>query len=229
MTRVILFDIDGTLLFTGGAGSRALAGAFEELFGVGDALRGMSLAGRTDAGILASLARSHGVTDALRLSRFRDAYLAHLAVELPKPGPGKGLMPGIRALLDSLAARSDVHLALLTGNYERGARAKLEYFDLWRYFRGGAFGDEALDRLGLVPCALESVAACGGPVAPGSAAIVVGDTPLDVACAAAAGARSVAVATGGFSAEALRRAGAHVVFEDFSEPGAVIAELDRLP
>lgn len=228
MARVILFDIDGTLLFTGGAGSRAMTRAFEELFGVADALRGIPLAGRTDAWLVDSLATKHGVRGAPQLARFRDTYLAHLAMELPKPGPRKGLMPGIRALLDLLAARPEVHLALLTGNYRRGARVKLEYFDLWRYFRGGAFGDEALDRHALVRAALDSVEACGGPSASCADAVVVGDTPLDVACAARAGARSMAVATGEFDAEALRRAGADVVFEDFSQTAAVIAELDRL-
>ena len=94
-------------------------------------------------------------------------------------------MPGVRELLDALSRRDDVYLALLTGNYEEAARLKLEYFDLWRYFSCGAFGDDAPDRNGLLPKALARVAACGGPAASARrASVVIGDTPLDVACAA---------------------------------------------
>src|SRR5439155_14506603 len=151
-----------------------------------------------------------------------DAYLAHLSTELDRPGPRKGVMPGVRRLLDELAARPDVYLALLTGNYEEAARVKLEYFDLWRYFRCGAFGDDAPDRNGLLPKALAVVRARGGPAVSPADTVVVGDTPLDVACAAAAGARSIAVATGGYDVDALRAAGADVVFDDLSDTDAVL-------
>ena len=108
-------------------------------------------------------------------------------------------------------------VALLTGNYEAGARIKLEYFDLWRYFPCGAFGDEAPNRNGLVPKAIVRVAACGGPAFSAADAVVIGDTPLDVACAAFSGARSMAVATGSHGVEELRAAGADVVFAGSSE------------
>jgi len=225
VTKVILFDIDGTLVLTGGAGGRAMTRAFEELFGVGDAFHGIPMPGRTDSWILADAAAAHHIP-APALSRFQDIYLSHLVVELERPGLRKGVMPGVRALLDTLTRRADCYLALLTGNYERAARMKLEYFDLWKYFRCGAFGDDAPDRNGLLPKALNAVRACGGPVAPASDAIVIGDTPLDVACAAASGARSIAVATGGFDAEALRAAGADVVFEDLSDTRAVLDALE---
>ena len=99
---------------------------------------------------------------------------------------------------------------------------KLEHFDLWRYFRSGAFGDGAADRNGLVPRALARVAAAGGPAFSPGEAVVIGDTPLDVACAAAGGARSIAVATGGYSVDELRAAGAHEVFADLSDTQRVI-------
>src|SRR5262249_27148871 len=153
---------------------------------------------------------------------FRDTYLARLILELERPGPRKGVMPGVRRLLDALVDRDDVFLGLLTGNYEEAARAKLEYFDLWRYFRCGAFGDDAPDRNGLLPKALAAVRACGGPAVDAADTVVIGDTPLDVDCAAASGARSIAVATGGHDVEALRRAGADVVFEDLRDTKAVI-------
>ena len=104
---------------------------------------------------------------------------------------------------------------------------KLRHFDLWRYFACGAFGDAAPDRNVLVPKALERIAMCGGPSVAATDAIVVGDTPHDVTCAQAAGARSIAVATGSYSVEDLRAAGADAVFEDFSNTAAVLAAMCR--
>ena len=141
-----------------------MALAFEELFAVPDAFRGIPMPGRTDALILSDAAVKHGIaSDASDLARFPDVYLRHLASELEKPGPRKGVMPGVRALLDALLRRDDVYLALLTGNYEAAARVKLQYFDLWRYFPCGAFGDHAPDRNALLAKAVARVLACGGP------------------------------------------------------------------
>ena len=156
------------------------------------------------------------------LERFHDAYIAHLLQEIHKPGPRKGVLPGVRPVLDALAAHAGAHVALLTGNFERGARIKLEYFDLWRYFESGAFGDRAQDRNSLLPAAIARVEASGGPSVRPSEVVVVGDTPLDVAVALAAGARSLAVATGGYDVEALRASGADLVLEDLSDVKAVL-------
>ncbi len=201
-----------------------MALAFDELFGVPNALQDISVAGRTDASILNDLAAAHGISaDSPDLPRFHDVYVRHLATELDKPGVSrKGLMPGVRELLDALAPRDNVYLALLTGNYEAGARLKLEYFDLWRYFPCGAFGDDAPHRNVLVPKALTRVAACGGPLFAAADTLVVGDTPLDVGCAAHVGARSLAVATGSHSVDELRAAGADVVLQDFGDTDAVL-------
>src|SRR5260221_6958482 len=135
--------------------------AFEELFGVTDAFRGIPMAGRTDSWILTDAAAAHGIpADSPELARFPETYLRHLAVEITDDRrPRFGIMPGVRELLDALIDRDDVFLALLTGNYEAGARLKLEHFDLWRYFRCGAFGDNAPDRNMLMTRALESVSA----------------------------------------------------------------------
>jgi len=135
------------------------------------------------------------------------------------------MMPGVDLLLDTLQQRDDVYLALLTGNYEEAARLKLEYFDLWRYFRCGAFGDGALERNGLLPKALTRIRECGGPTVAARDVIVVGDTPLDVACAAAGGARSIAVATGGYDADALRATDADLVLDDLSDVDRVLSAL----
>jgi phosphoglycolate phosphatase-like HAD superfamily hydrolase len=198
--------------------------AFEEVFAVANAFQGMPMAGRTDAWILNDAAAAHGISqDSPDLARFREAYLRHLAIELEKPGVArKGLMPGVRELLDALAPRDDVYLALLTGNYEAGARLKLEYFDLWRYFPCGAFGDEAPHRNVLVPKALTRVATCGGPSFAAADTVVIGDTPLDVGCAAFAGARSLAVATGSHSVDELHAAGADVVLKDLADTDEVL-------
>jgi phosphoglycolate phosphatase len=204
--------------------------AFQELFSVRDAFRGVPMPGRTDARILTDAAAAHGIpSDAPGLAEFATIYVDLLAAELHKPGPRKGVMPGIRALLDALSARDDVHLALLTGNYEAAAQLKLQYFDLWRYFRGGAFGDNAPDRNELLPRAVTHVASCGGPAVQASEAVVIGDTPLDVACARASGARSIAVATGSHSVDELREAGADVVFENLADTAAVLAALRLNP
>lgn len=226
---VLLFDIDGTLLLTGGAGGRAMSRAFEDVFGIPNAFDGLEMGGRTDAWLVTTAARAHGLTcspDAL--SRFEAAYLAYLARELQRPGPRKGIMPGIGSLLDALAGRDDAHLALLTGNYEAGARIKLEYFDLWRYFRCGAFGDTVFDRNHLLPDAISQVRACGISVVSASHVVVIGDTPLDVACAAAGGARSIAVATGSHGAEELAAAGADVVFETLADTESVLQTISCL-
>jgi phosphoglycolate phosphatase len=220
-TRVVLFDIDGTLVLTGGAGQRAMARAFEELFAISDAFRDIPMAGRTDTWILSSAAAAHGVC-APSLSAFQNAYLVLLEQELELPNPKKAVMPGVRPLLDALAGRGDTFLALLTGNYEKAARLKLEHFDLWRYFLCGAFADDSADRNSLLPTALERVHACGGPAVHPTDVIVVGDTPHDVACALAAGARPIGVATGPFSAQELRASGAEIVFEDLSDTGAFL-------
>jgi phosphoglycolate phosphatase-like HAD superfamily hydrolase len=223
---LVLFDIDGTLVLTGRAGVRAFGRAFEELFASAPSLEDLSVAGRTDPWVLASLAEASGVpADAPALSRFHDVYVRHLAIEIEKPGPRKGMMPGVGPLLDALSARDDVHLALLTGNYERAARIKLEYFGLWRYFRGGAFGDAALERNELLPRALAAVARLGGPAPGPEDTVVVGDTPLDVACARASGARSIAVATGSYDESSLGEAGADVVLRDLSDIPAVLRAL----
>jgi phosphoglycolate phosphatase len=213
-------------VLTGGAGLRAMTRALEDVFGVRGGMGGVPMAGRTDAWILSQVAAKHGFScDADSRRRFHDAYVAHLAREVHLPGPRKGMMPGVRQLLDTLVLRDDVYLALLTGNFERGARIKLEYFDLWRYFACGAFGDDALERNGLLTKALGAVRACGGPDAQLSDVVVIGDTPLDVAVAVAGGVRSIAVATGSHDVGSLRESGADVVLPDFSDVQVVIDAL----
>lgn len=191
--------------------------AFADVFGVTGPLD-IPMGGRTDAWIVAQVAERHRFTyDDRDLRRFHDVYVAHLATAVHEPGPRKGMMPGVRPLLDVLYPRDDVYLALLTGNFEQGARIKLEYFDLWHYFECGAFGDQTVDRNRLLPLALETVRErCGLDIRPEDS-VVIGDTPLDVAVAVAGGARSVAVATGSHSVEALSEIGADSVLPDLAD------------
>jgi phosphoglycolate phosphatase len=241
MRKLILFDIDGTLVLTGGAGIRAMNRACEELVGHPHALEGIPVAGRTDRIILTDVVTraGHTLDDGL-LDQLRERYLDNLREEIQRPGRTqsfeslgargglKAVMPGIRELLDILEQRDDVFLGLLTGNFEAGARIKLEHFDLWRYFRCGAYGDDAADRNALVPFAVERARKCGlGEDLAAEHILVVGDTPHDVACARAVGATPVGVATGGFSLDQLRESGADIVFEDLGNPDQFLILIDE--
>jgi phosphoglycolate phosphatase len=225
--KVILFDIDGTLVLTGGAGGRAMMRAFREVFGMPNALDGLSMAGRTDAWILSHLVRQRGLPppDESTRVRFRTAYLSYLTHEVEQPHRDKRILPGVRPLLDVLSRRSDVFLALLTGNLHGGAKTKLEHFDLWRYFACGAYGDEAHERNDLLPIALAEIASRGGPTATGADVVVVGDTPFDIRVAQAGGVRSVGVATGPHDRDSLQQAGADAVLDDLGDLDKAIVAL----
>ncbi len=224
MPKLVLFDIDGTLVLTGGAGLRAMTRACDEIIGHADALAGIPVAGRTDWIILHdTLARLGRDLDRDLFDQLRGRYVAYLRHEILQPGKGfNGPLPGVPDLVRSLHERDDVYLGLLTGNFEAGARIKLERFDLWRYFRCGAYGDDAPDRNALVPVAVGRAAACGIPALPPGDVVVIGDTPHDVACARAAGAVAVGVATGGYTADELRACGAAVVFDTLGDTARVV-------
>jgi phosphoglycolate phosphatase len=156
----------------------------------------------------------------------RERYVERLREEIHQPGKGfNGALPGVPDLLEALHPREDVCLGLLTGNFQAGAKIKLQRFDLWRFFRCGAFGDDAADRNALVPVAVDRALSCGVPSLLASDVIVVGDTPHDVACAKAAGATAVGVATGGFTADQLRACGAPIVFDTLRETDEVLRQL----
>jgi phosphoglycolate phosphatase len=221
---LILFDVDGTLVLTGRAGWRAMNRACSDEVGHDNALEGVEFAGRTDWSILRDIMRNHDkALDRPLLDRLSRRYVAHLAEEIQLPGKGvKDVMPGIRELLDALQRRDDVALGLLTGNFVDGARIKLEYFDLWKYFPCGAFGGDSADRNDLVPVAIRRARDAGLVDVQSARVIVVGDTPNDVECARVVGATPVAVATGSYSVEQLRQTGADIVFKDLSDTQAFL-------
>ena len=206
--------------------------AFAELFGVPNAFGTIAMPGRTDWWLLEHALHTHGIVhDDPRVAQFHDVYLGRLALALDEPAPPsarKGVLPGVRELLDVLADGRASSLALLTGNYERAAQLKLEHFDLWRYFHSGAFGDSASDRNLLLAEALRRAERAIGRAFTPAQTIVIGDTPHDVAVARAGGARSIAVATGSHSVDELRATGADYVFQDLSRVSDVIAAIDAV-
>ncbi len=229
INRLVLYDIDGTLITTGRAGVRGMNAAFARLHGREAALAGVNLAGRTDRAIVTEvfgrLGLESGETEMVAL---RDAYLEHLREEIRRPVPDSGVLPGVVRSLDTLEVRPDVGIGLLTGNFARGAEIKLEHFGLWRRFRFGAFGDAHADRRQLVPLAIGEAMRATGADVPASRVVVIGDTPLDVDCAHAHGAVAVAVATGPFSTTALAATGADLVLESLADVEALVDLVNRL-
>jgi phosphoglycolate phosphatase-like HAD superfamily hydrolase len=224
---LILFDVDGTLLLSGRAGLRAMTRAFQDTFGIGDAFKGESFGGRTDSYLVSKALTHAGLPDtAENHDRFRVTYLPLLAEEIQHPGQGhKGLMPGARELLEALQEYDHLHLALLTGNYREAAEIKLQHFEIWDFFEWGAFSDDHSDRNQLVPIARSRAETYDIPGEAIERVIVIGDTPHDIECARVAGAKCIAVATGGFTMEQLKEAGADEVLRDLSETKAVLALL----
>ncbi len=220
--KLLLFDIDGTLVLTGGAGGRAMWLAAREIFASNDD-GSVPMAGRTDAWIVSQMAARSGAScnDEV-LASFHDRYIEHLSREIHRQGPRQGVLPGVRDVLDALAQRGSAALGLLTGNFERGAEIKLRHFDLWRYFGSGAFGDSSHDRNRLLDVALARHRQVTGRGVVASEVLIVGDTPLDVAVAVAGGARSLAVGTGDYTLEELRACGADVVLQDLSDLSAAL-------
>lgn len=219
--RLVLFDIDGTLLLSAGAGRRAILAALGEHLPDLASAGPVRFDGKTDPQIVMEILAAAGdpaAEDPVRVASVLERYIAHLERDLAVHGHRSRLMPGIPALLDALEADSRVLLGLLTGNVAAGARLKLVAADLQpARFVVGAFGSDHARRGELPSIAAERAAAHFGRVPTGSEVVIIGDTPADVACAATIGARTVAVATGGYGVPELERAGADVVFRDFTD------------
>ncbi len=222
MIRFVLFDIDQTLIDAKGAGARALACALQELFGERCNIQGLEMAGKTDLQIVREALWRGGVDcdDELVLAVSK-SYIRHLRREMASC---KGhLMPGVKELLPRLMEEQRVRLGLLTGNLEEGARLKLGPFGLNEFFPVGAFGGDNEDRNQLLPVAVKRLQALAGVLVPFHECVVIGDTPRDVACAKVHGSSSIGVATGRFSVQALRSAGADLALEDLSRTEEVLA------
>ena len=220
---LILWDIDGTLVYMDRAGERALLLVIKELYGhdLGANLP-VDLRGRTDTSIARDLLAYLNVPHTLEEeSRFRREYLARMPLTLPA---GKArVLAGVREALDAIHDHPEIHQALLTGNLREGARLKLSYLGLWEYFEFGAFADDSHIRDELGPFALaRAKEKLGIDFAP-ERVWIIGDTPHDVACGKAIGAKTIAVATGSFSVEELAALNPTYVFKDLSDTRALLA------
>lgn len=206
--KLVLFDIDGTLVDSGKQPRRAFAEALEEVYGEAGDIYNHEFSGKTDPRIMLDLLTEAGRTrdEVLAwLPAARDAYLDRLEVYLERDR--MRLLPGLPALLDALAARDDIMLGLLTGNFERGAKIKLSRFGIDGYFKFGSYGDDQFDRNDLPPVALERAHALLGRRFDAADAVIVGDSLLDIACAQAHGLKCLAVSTGWTPAQKLAAAG----------------------
>src|SRR5437667_7638820 len=200
--RLLLFDIDGTLVHAAGAGVESLKLALTERFGTKDDLQDIEIAGMTDSGIVISILNKHQIPATNEnIAAFLDSYVHFLSLELPRRA-GK-LLPGVLELLEKLKARPNLVLALLTGNVSRGAQLTLEHYGVWHFFEFGAFADDHHDRNRLGSFARARAKEKHGRGFSASEIDVIGDTPRDIACGKALGARTIAVATGIWSRDQL--------------------------
>lgn len=222
--RLLLFDIDGTLIHSGGAGVHALKLALSERFGITDDLHDIEIAGMTDSGIVISILNKHQIPNTNEnVSAFLDSYVHFLSLELPRRA-GK-LLPGVLDLLERLKSRPHLVLALLTGNVSRGAQLKLEHYGVWHFFEFGAFADDHHDRNRLGTVARARAKEKHGRQFSTSEIDVIGDTPRDIACGKAFGARTIAVATGTWSREQLAKYQPDFLIDDLSDVEGIIDTL----
>ena len=229
--RLLLFDIDGTILDCGGAGPGAVSEGFLEAFDLhdrADAMPELVFAGATDALIARQLFAAFEIEDTPEhRERFFGAYAKLLRSAISRNGDRARILPGVQQLLNHFAEADGQHLGLLTGNIETGARIKLGHVGVDSHFEFGAFGDDAEHRDELGPIALDRARRHTGESIEPDNAVVIGDTPRDVSCARAAGMKVVAVATGRFSRSELERCEPDAVLDNLEDFGRT-AELSRV-
>jgi phosphoglycolate phosphatase-like HAD superfamily hydrolase len=217
--KLLLFDVDMTLISTGGAGMRALDHAFRNLIELDNAMDGISPSGKTDPSIIREILIKkvgHDAAMETLLDGLLQAYLSFLPEEVRRSDVYQ-VLPGIVETLDELTARNDTIIGLATGNVEAGARIKLERGRLNHYFSFGGFGCDSENRTDLVRRAAERAAAKYGASLDPREVFVIGDTPLDVDAGQRAGFQTIGVATGGFTVDDLRQAGANEVLSNFNQ------------
>lgn len=219
--RLLLFDIDGTLITSGGAGEWALRDAMRSRFGVEEDLGGILLAGATDKKIAVAMLEKNGLEPSPEnITALLDEYLSHLESRMPKH-QGR-ILPGMIELLKVLSTREEAVLALLTGNVIRGAEIKLAHYGVWHHFEFGAFADDHHDRNELGKFARARAFERHGIDFPPDRIYVIGDTPRDIECGRAIGAKTVAIATGHYTLQELATHAPDFLFQDFSATDRVI-------
>ncbi|WP_437221690.1 HAD family hydrolase [Planctomicrobium sp. SH661] len=224
MKTVCLFDIDGTLLDSGGAGQHAMEQALLEAFSVGGPYTEIPAAGRTDKAITTDLFNFHSLpVDDINWSRFLEAYLKHLPLSLATKNGS--ILPGVVSLLQELSARDDVALGLLTGNLEVGARLKLKHYQIDHHFSFGGYGDHHFDRDDVARLAHNSALEYLRHEIHPDRLWVIGDTPADVKCGRAIGAKVLAVGTGIYTLEELAPCQPDLLCESLQDVDAVMRTL----
>jgi phosphoglycolate phosphatase-like HAD superfamily hydrolase len=223
--KILLFDIDGTLIRTAGAGKRAMEAALSGAFGVTEIRDVVPYSGRTDPAIGLDLLRAHNLPDTSEnLERLTHAYLDALPHALTEH-PGE-ILPNVVPLLETFKQRTDVMLGLLTGNVQRGAHAKLSHYRLWDYFpHGGGFGDGRENRNDVAHAAWKHAEAQLNRTIHPNSIWVIGDTPHDISCARHIGAKVLAVATGWDPLHALAPHAPDLAVETLADPRAMDALL----
>ena len=222
--RLLLFDIDGTLIHSAGAGVHSLKLTLAERFGITDDLADIEIAGMTDSGIVISILNKHKIPATNEnIAAFLDSYVHFLSLELPRRTGN--LLPGVLELLEKLKTRAHLVLALLTGNVSRGAQLKLEHYGVWNFFEFGAFADDHHDRNQLGQFARSRAQEKHGHEFEAGQIDVIGDTPRDIACGKAFGARTIAIATGSWPREKLSAHKPDFLFDDLSNVDEVIQTL----
>jgi phosphoglycolate phosphatase len=222
--RLLLFDIDGTLIRLAGEGRKALNLAFQKIYGIADGFTHVEMMGRTDPLILDEVLKTHNLPpDHDRFLSFQKLYFDYLEEELERPHEDKRLCSGIMPLLDALRDRSNFVLGLLTGNWRTGAYLKLRHFGIDNRFEFGAFADDSAIRTELVSIAIDRFYQRKGIHIPPQNVYVIGDTPYDVSCAKPHGAKTIAVATGVHPITDLVDAKPDHVFTDFTDTEAVLS------
>jgi phosphoglycolate phosphatase-like HAD superfamily hydrolase len=222
--RLLLFDIDGTLISTGGAGIESLKIVIGERYGARDDLEGIEIAGKTDSNIAADILQKYDVDPTPQnIANFLDEYVAHLARLLPQL---RGhVLPGIFEILRRMKSNPNRVLGLLTGNVERGAKLKLGHYQLWDFFEFGAFADDHHDRNQLGAFARQRAQEKHGHEFDAASIDVIGDTGHDIGCGKAFGARTIAVATGSWSRQKLSTYQPDFLFDDLADVDEVIRTL----
>ena len=222
--RLLLFDIDGTLVNTGGAGVESLKMTMRNRFLAEDDLRDIEIAGKTDRAIIRDIFQKYRIDPTEgNITSFAREYIEGLSLCLSRTR-GR-VLPGIQQLLERLKPQPHVVLALLTGNLQQGARLKLQHYGLWDFFEFGAFADDHHDRNELGAFARKRAQLRHGHDFDAADIDVIGDTNHDIACGKAFGARTIAVATGSWSWERLQGCTPDFLFDDLSDSEAVIERL----
>ena len=222
MKRLLLFDIDGTLVL-GGPAKAAFHTGLMETFGTAGPIETHNFAGKTDPQIARELLSAAGMSDEdieAGFPKLWDRYLHHLGQRLPKHP--MNVLPGVGELLTALSREADVALGLLTGNIVRGAELKLRSAGLYEHFRMGSYGSDSEIRNHLAPIALERAAETWSVHFDPQSVWVIGDTPADIECGQAGGTRTLGVATGRYGTDVLASAGADAVMHDLSDTAAAV-------